>query len=101
MTNPTPELEAISRAIAEAFGDNLDHTFANKSEWNAARGEKGGRFRDINEPFRDDYFDAAKAALLALQEPTEGMLQASPIYNRERGANVWRAMIGVILGEQA
>lgn len=69
-------LEKVARRLAEALGDNLDDAFANKSEWNAARGEKGGRFRDINEPFRDDYLQAARAALEALREPSEGMVEA-------------------------
>lgn len=55
--------EKVARAIAEALGDDLDHAFANKSEWNRARGEKGGRLRDINEPMRDDYLAAAHAVL--------------------------------------
>lgn len=69
-------LEKAARRLAEALGDNLDDAFANKSEWNAARGEKGGRFRDINEPFRDDYLQAARAVLEALREPSGGMLKA-------------------------
>ena len=55
--------EKVARAIAEALGDDLDHAFVNKSEWNAARGEKGGRYRDINEPMREDYLAAAHAVL--------------------------------------
>jgi hypothetical protein len=55
--------EKVARAIAEALGDDLDHAFVNKSEWNAARGEKGGRYRDINEPMREEYLAAAHDAL--------------------------------------
>lgn len=55
--------EKVARAIAEALGDDLDDAFVNKSEWNAARGEKGGRYRDINEPMREDYLAAAHAVL--------------------------------------
>ena len=62
--------EKVARAIAEALGDDLDHAFVNKSEWNAARGEKGGRYRDINEPMRDDYMAAAQVAI--------AMIAASP-----------------------
>jgi hypothetical protein len=62
-------IEGAARALAEAMGDNLDHAFASKSEWNAARGEKGGRFRDINEPFRSDYLAGVRAVLMAIRVP--------------------------------
>lgn len=61
------EVEQVARAIAKALGDDFDHAFADKAEWIAARGEKGGRFRDINEPFQGDYIAAAEAATI-LQE---------------------------------
>lgn len=62
--------EKVARAIAEALGDDLDDAFVNKAEWNAARGEKGGRYRDINQPMRDDYMAAAQVAI--------AMISASP-----------------------
>lgn len=58
-------VEQVARAIADGLGDNFDHAFVTKSEWNAARGEKGGRYRDINEPRQGDYIDAARSAILA------------------------------------
>jgi hypothetical protein len=58
-------VEEVARAIADGLGDNFDHAFVTKSEWNAARGEKGGRYRDINEPRQGDYTDAARSAILA------------------------------------
>ena len=73
----TEMIERVARAIAEQLGDNLDDAFANKSEWNAARGEKGGRIRDINEPFLGDYLDAARAAIEAMREPPRPLLTVS------------------------
>ena len=62
--------EEVARVIASALGDDFDHAFVNKSEWNRERGEKGGRYRDINEPMRDDYLAAAQVAI--------AMIAASP-----------------------
>lgn len=59
-------VERVARKIAEELGDNFDHAFVTKTEWNAARGEKGGRLRDINEPRQGDYLDAATAAIQAI-----------------------------------
>lgn len=55
--------ERLARMIADGLGDDLDHAFVNKGEWNRCRGEKGGRYRDINEPMLDDYLAAARAVL--------------------------------------
>lgn len=55
--------ERLARVIAAGLGDELDHAFVNKGEWNRCRGEKGGRYRDINEPMLDDYLGAARAVL--------------------------------------
>jgi hypothetical protein len=83
MTNsPTPAgsamtmKERIARAIADGLGDDFDHAFESKSEWNELRGEKGGRYRDINEPRKPEYLAAATAVLAALREPTKEMLSA-------------------------
>lgn len=69
-------VERIARAAADGLGDDYDSAFANKSEWVAARGEKGGRFRDANEPYQDDYIAAALAMLKAMRDPTPGMVEA-------------------------
>ena len=66
MTQPSETVEKVARVIAEALGDDFDHAFASKAEWIALRADKGGRFRDINEPFQCDYLDAARAALAAI-----------------------------------
>lgn len=55
--------ERLARVIAAGLGDELDHAFVNKGEWNRRSGEKGGRYRDINEPMLDDYLEAARAVL--------------------------------------
>ena len=60
-------VERVARTIAEGLGDNFDHAFVSKPEWTAARGEKGGRYRDINEPMQPDYLDAARAVIAAMQ----------------------------------
>lgn len=56
-------VERVARRIASELGDDFDHAFAGKAEWIAARGQKGGRYRDVNEPYRDEYLDAARGAL--------------------------------------
>lgn len=97
----TPELIAMARAIAEAFGDELDHAFLNKSEWNAARGEKGGRFRDINEPMRSHYFDAARATLVALRDLSpQALVVGEAIDGTISAGPMWTAIINHIAGEQ-
>lgn len=53
---------ALAKAIASALGDNFADAFKNKERWVAKRGQSGGRFRDVNEPFQCDYLDAADAA---------------------------------------
>jgi hypothetical protein len=60
-------VEDVARVIASALGDDFDHAFINKSEWNAARGDKGGRYRDINEPMKNDYVDAATAVMALIR----------------------------------
>ena len=61
--------EALAKVIASAMGDNYADAFKNKQRWIAKRGESGGRFRDINEPFQHDYLDAADA-VIAFLTPT-------------------------------
>lgn len=81
------KLVELARAIADGLGDNFDHAFANKSEWNAARGEKGGRYRDINEPRQDGYLDAARAVIACLMDVTPGMEWSGDDVLSERGCN--------------
>jgi hypothetical protein len=70
-------VEKLARAIAIANGDNFDEAFKNKQHWVAERGESGGRYRDVNEPYQHDYIYMAQEALNALLEPSEGMVEAS------------------------
>lgn len=58
--------ESLAKVIAAAMGDNYADAFKNKQRWIAKRGESGGRFRDINEPFQSDYLDAADDAIAFL-----------------------------------
>jgi len=67
-------IERVGRAIADQIGDGFDNAFAHKGEWRDARGNKGGRFRDVNEPFQSDFLDAAIAAVKAMREPDDAMV---------------------------
>ena len=60
--------EALAKIIASAMGDNYADAFKNKERWIAKRGQSGGRFRDVNEPFQSDYLDAADAAIAFLAD---------------------------------
>lgn len=83
----------VARKIAEGLGDNLDHAFVNKGEWNRCHGEKGGRYRDINEPMLDDYLTAAHEALAVVQsEKIDGLecdLYSAVQVAWRRGAREW------------
>lgn len=88
----------IARAIARGLGDDYGNAFTSKSEWNSLRGQKGGRYRDINEPFTSDYDEAADAVLAEMAEPTNEMAlegySADASYLAGDGPeDVWRAMI--------
>lgn len=63
-----PLIEAVAKKIARANGDEFANAFANKTRWIAKRGMSGGRFRDVNEPFQQDYLDMATAALRAIED---------------------------------
>ncbi len=68
-------IEKIARDIADALGDNFDYAFNSKPEWTAARGETKAGFRDVNQPFKPDYLDAAQAALTAIMGEDDGVQQ--------------------------
>jgi hypothetical protein len=102
--------EAVARAIAKGLGDEFDNAFVSKVGWTAAQGQRGGRFRDINEPFQADYLDAADAAIRTvlerLREPTSAAIQAGveaywplsefvegPLTNGERARRGYLAML--------
>lgn len=101
----TTTIQQVARAIAQGLGDCFDHAFASKGDWNAARGESGGRFRDINEPMQPDYLESARAALKVLREPTPEMLRSvddeaeDPMVARGRAYSAWQAMINTALGQ--
>lgn len=79
-------VENVARGIATALGDDFDHAFKTRAEWKAAMGDRGGRMRDINEPFQADYLEAARAALEAAKVFSPAM--------REAGANAIRGPVG-------
>ena len=62
-------IERVARDIADALGDNFDYAFAGKSDWITHRGETPAGFRDVNQPYRPDYIDAAIAAIAAIDLP--------------------------------
>lgn len=66
-------IEKVARAISGHIGPEFDAAYAHKGEWTADRGSRA----DINAPFKSDYLEAARAAIEALMEPTEGMLEAA------------------------
>lgn len=69
-------IERVARSVAAAWGDDFDQAFANKTAWAASHGERGGRFRDINEPTQADFLEIAQAAIRAMREPSEAMWRA-------------------------
>lgn len=71
------KVESAARALAEGMGDNYDHAFENKADWTSARGMRGGRFRDINEPFRSDYREGAGRVIKAIRGPDDAMIEGA------------------------
>jgi hypothetical protein len=61
-------LSKIARQIAFGLGDDYDHAFVNKSEWNFHRGNKGFGYRDITSPYQGDFDDAAYNAVVAAHD---------------------------------
>lgn len=98
-------VERVARAIADQLGDDFDAAFVSKVGWVAARGESGGRFRDINEPFQGDYLASARAAIEAMREPTTQMLAAvddeasDKFVARGRAYSAWVSMIDAALAD--
>lgn len=70
MTAAPGMVERVARAIANAHGDAWDDVPDNKAEWTERRGEFGNRFRGVDENFKDDYRDEARAAIEAMREPS-------------------------------
>lgn len=64
----------VAKVIAKAMGDNFSDAFKNKQRWTAKRGMSGGRFRDVNEPFQDDYIAAAQAAAALIAADRAGLV---------------------------
>lgn len=58
-------IERAARAIAKSQGDDFDQCPKDKSEWTEKRGQFGGRYREVIEPYQCDYLDMAEAALQA------------------------------------
>lgn len=95
-------IERVAKALAKCHGDNWDDLPANKSHWTAQRGQFGGRFRDVNERYRCDYLDEAEAAIEAMEDPTEAMIEAgncrTSVSASMNTVATWQAMIGAARG---
>jgi len=76
----------VAKVIAKAMGDNFSDAFENKQRWTAKRGMSGGRFRDVNEPFQDDYIAAAEAAAAVIAADRAGL-----VAEVERLVQAWEA----------
>ena len=59
----TDMIERVARALADGDWDDIPD---NKSHWVEQRGEFGGRYRAVSEPFKGDYLDQARAAIEAM-----------------------------------
>lgn len=97
----TEMVERVARAIAKRHGDEFDAIAEDKPDWTANRGNFGGRFRDVNEPYKSDYLDMAEAAIEAMREPTEAMIdEADGRYrddDRDALVSEWQIMIAAAL----
>jgi len=66
----------------------------------SAMAKKDGKHWDpMSERFREAYYNHADAALAALEEPTEAMLECTSGARTMVGHGIWRAMIGAAKGE--
>jgi hypothetical protein len=92
-------IERVARALAKRHGDNWDDLPNNKGHWIRERGQFNGRFRDVNERFRCDYLDEAQAAIEAMREPTQEMIDACDINIPTEGTitGIWDDMISAAL----
>lgn len=94
-------IERVAREIAKSYGNDFDNAFRNKRLWIECRGEGGGRFRDIKEPFQTDYLDMARAAIAAMREPTPAMVNYGEACDGTISAKeVWQTMIDAALQER-
>jgi hypothetical protein len=94
-------VERVARAIASGNGDDYDAIPASKAEWVEKRGEFGGRFRDFNQPRRNDYVDMARAAIAAMREPTSKMICAALDSTDRAYSGWWREMIDAALRDKS
>lgn len=89
-------VERVARAIAAENGDDFAALPDSKADWIAAGGSFGGRFRDINEPRKSDYLEMARAAIEAMREPNEAMLEAGEKIVDPHDASVERGYAAMI-----
>jgi len=87
-------VEELARIIASELGDDYDNAFSSKIGWVAARGESGGRYRDVNEPFKGDY-DAAARAILPIIQRREAAAHAAGRAEERAKVVAWLRRCGV------
>lgn len=108
-------VKRLARAICAAYGDEYDEQPADLTALEALRRrEKGSRYDGIHPhdpglPTQADWDECARAALQAMGEPTDAMLEAGldcgawgPIGDSRVDADemkCWRAMIEAALSE--
>lgn len=63
-------VERVARVIASELGDDYELAPANKREWTKTHGQFRGAFRDVNQPFKCNYDDAARAAIAEVLSST-------------------------------
>jgi hypothetical protein len=88
-------IERVARAIAKEHGDDFDAVPRDKGHWIDERGTFDGRYRDVNEPFQPHYIAMARAAIAAMREPTEEMLEAGNSWYSAK--LTWQGMIDAAL----
>ena len=71
-------IERVARAIATDMGDDLAAIPQNKRDWIDTRGKGRGEYsRDINMPKAADYRSAARAAIAAMRDLPEPIIDAA------------------------
>jgi alanine racemase len=92
MTNPS-KLEQVAEAIASGLGYEWDTLYSNKLQWTLDRGSR----HDINVPFQPDFIDAARAAIAAMELPTEEMVRAGDFLYGISPSTIYSTMIRAAL----
>lgn len=98
-------IEQAAHALAAAMGYDFDAAFDDKAAWIKAHGDNGSGFVDVNEPFKCDFVDGARAVLLSIKDTpmkeAAGIRETYGSYSRVLFANrVFNAAIDMIVEPQ-